>query len=274
MQFWVSLSEPSREEVTVERPDVGRDGCERDRLQGNVVDADLSFRTPRDPELLPVLVHDDREPEPDETFTVTLTNPTGATLGDAATATGTIMDDGDTGVVAVAVVSDPGDDATYAAGDSVRVAVTFTEAVDVDTEDGTPRLKLDLGGDDGRGRTLGGIREGGSGTDTLTFAWTAAAPDEATDGIAVLADTLETGGGTIRSVAKQADAALGHAGLAHDPAHKVDAAPPQLVRGEIDGGTMTLHSARRWTRTRRAVSSTWAWRPRRGAWWVSVPRAA
>ena len=40
-------------------------------------------------------VYDDQEPEPDETFTLTLTNPTGATLGDA-TATGTIVDDGDT----------------------------------------------------------------------------------------------------------------------------------------------------------------------------------
>ena len=35
------------------------------------------------------------ESEPDETFTVRLTNPTGATLGDA-TAIGTIRDDGDT----------------------------------------------------------------------------------------------------------------------------------------------------------------------------------
>ena len=185
-----------------------------------------------------MLVHDDREPEADETLTVTLTNPTNATLGDA-TATGTILDDGDTGAVSVALVSDPGDDATYAAGDTVRVAVTFSEAVDVDAEGGTPRLKLDLGGDDGAGERWAAY-EDGTGTDTLAFAWTAAAPDEAADGIAVLADTLETDGGTIRSVATQADAALGHAGLARDPAHKVDAAAPQVLRGEIDGGTMTL----------------------------------
>ena len=39
-----------------------------------------------------MLVYDDQELEPDETFTVTLTTPTGATLGDAA-ATGTIRND-------------------------------------------------------------------------------------------------------------------------------------------------------------------------------------
>ena len=40
-------------------------------------------------------LYDDQEHEPDETFTLTLTRATGATLGDA-TATGTIVDDGDT----------------------------------------------------------------------------------------------------------------------------------------------------------------------------------
>ena len=59
-------------------------------------------------------------------------------------------------------------------------------------------------------------------------------------GVAVLADTLELDGGTIRTAAGQADAALGHPGLAPDAAHRVDAEPPRLLRGEIDGGTVTL----------------------------------
>ena len=142
-------------------------------------------------------------------------------------------------VTGVAVVSDAGDDATYAAGDTVRVAVTFDEAVEVDTEDGTPRLKLDLGGDDGTGERWAAYADG-SGTATLTFARTAAAPDESAAGVAVLADTLELNGGTIKSVATTSDAALGHAGRDPDPAHKVDTTPPQLLRGEIDGGTVTL----------------------------------
>ena len=139
----------------------------------------------------------------------------------------------------VALVSDPGADATYAAGDTVRVAVTFGEAVAVDTTNGTPRLKLDLDDDEDTGERQAAY-ESGSGTDTLTFAWTAAAPDEAPAGVAVLADTLELDGGAIKSAATQEDAALGHAGLDRDAGHKVDAVAPRLLRGEIDGATMTL----------------------------------
>ena len=236
MQFWVSLSEPTRAEVTV---DVRTsDGTAAGGSDFEAASRTLTFApNSTEAELMPVLVHDDRLPEPDETFTVTLTNPTNATLGDA-TATGTIRND-DTGAAAVVLASDPGDDGTYAAGDTIRVAVTFSEAMDVDMEDGTPRLKLDLGGEERPGERWAAY-EDGSGTDTLTFAWKAAAPDEAADGIAVLANSLELNGGTITSKATQADAALGHAGLAADPAHMVDAMAPTLVRGEIDGGTMTL----------------------------------
>ena len=237
MQFWVTLSQPSREPVTVDVHTSG--GTATSGTDFKAGTQTLTFpANSGEPELVPVLVHDDQEPEPDETFTLTLTKATGATLGDA-TATGTIVDDGDTAATAVALVSDPGDDATYAAGDIVRVAVTFSEAVEVDTANGTPRLKLDLDEDEGSGGRWAAY-ESGSVTDTLTFAWQATVPDESAAGVAVLADTLELKGGAIRSATMGADAALGHAGLAHDPAHRVDAEPPQLLRGEIDGGTMTL----------------------------------
>ena len=45
----------------------------------------------------------------------------------------------------------------------------------------------------------------------------------------MLANTLALGGGTIKSVETQEDAGLGHAGLAHDPAHKVDWRPAVSV---------------------------------------------
>ena len=159
--------------------------------------------------------------------------------GAAPFSTETVVGAGAPAATEVAVASDPGGDAAYAAGDTVRVAVTFDEAVAVGTEDGTPRLGLDLGGEDGAGERWA-VYEDGSGTATLTFAWTAAAPDEAPAGVAVRADTLELDGGTIASVATQADAALGHPGLDPDPAHRVDAVAPRLVRGEIDAGTVTL----------------------------------
>ena len=142
-------------------------------------------------------------------------------------------------VTAVAISSSPADGDTYGLGETIRVALTFDEAVTVDTQGGTPRLKLDLDDGEDTGERWAAY-EAGSGTETIIFAWQAPAPDESAAGVAVLADTLELNGGTIRSVATQADAALGHAGLAHDPAHRVDAAPPELVGGEIDGATMTL----------------------------------
>ena len=237
MFFLVSLSHPSREAVTVDVRTSG--GTATSGMDFEAVSQTLTLpANSGGRESLPVLIHDDQDPEPDETFTVTLTNPVGATLGDA-TATGTIGNDDGTAAIGVAVISDPGDDATYAAGDTVRVEVTFTEAVDVGTADGTPRLKLDLGGDGDAGERWAAY-EGGSGTDTLTLAWTAAAPDESAEGVAVLADTLELNDGTIKSVAAQTDVALGHSGRDHDPAHKVDAVAPTLAAAAANGATLTL----------------------------------
>ncbi len=58
------------------------------------------------------------------------------------------------------------------------------------------------------------------GTATLTFAHIVAEPDISTQGIAVLADTLELNGGTIQSDGLAA--LLSHTSLDHDPEHKVD----------------------------------------------------
>ena len=141
-------------------------------------------------------------------------------------------------VEAVAVVSDPGNDDMYAAGDAIRVQVTFGEAVTVDTAGGTPRLKLDLGGDESSGERWAAYESGG-GTAALVFGYAAAAGDASPGGVAVVGDTLEPNGGTIRSAAG-ADAALGHAGLAPDPAHRVDAAAPGFASAEVDGAALTV----------------------------------
>ena len=60
-------------------------------------------------------------------------------------------------VEAVALVSDPGADRTYAAGDAIRVRLTFDEPVTVDTAQGhaaaqaRPRRRV------GVGRAVGGV---------------------------------------------------------------------------------------------------------------------
>ena len=120
-------------------------------------------------------------------------------------------------VIAVQVVSDAGDCAVYALGETILVGVSFSEAVEVV---GAPTLGIDMDpADGGRGDA---VYASGSGTAELVFAHEVVQPNFSTRGIAVLADTLSLAGGTIRSVSTLADAELGHVGLGHDPDHRVD----------------------------------------------------
>jgi uncharacterized repeat protein (TIGR02059 family) len=122
-------------------------------------------------------------------------------------------------VTAVAVVSDAGDDDTYALGDTIEVRVAFSGTVNVDTANGTPRLKIKM---DPTWGEFWAAYAGGSGTASLTFSHTVAEPNTSPRGIAVLANTLQANGGAIRLAATSADARLGHTGLGHDPEHKVN----------------------------------------------------
>ena len=128
----------------------------------------------------------------------------GSSGGPAATVTG------------VSVVSDPGADDTYGLDDTIRVRATFTEAVEVT---GTPRLKIKM--DPGYGEKWAAYADGG-GTSSLAFTYKVVEPNLSTAGIAVLENTLELNGGRIRTAGGGADAALAHAGLAHDTDHQVD----------------------------------------------------
>ena len=120
-------------------------------------------------------------------------------------------------VTGVEVISDAGSDDTYGLGESIRVRVAFSEAVEVE---GAPRLKIDFDPAPWGGKWA--AYESGGGTSELTFAYEVVQPNESTEGIAVVVNTLEANGGAFRSAATQADAHLSHAGLDHDAAHKVD----------------------------------------------------
>ena len=126
-------------------------------------------------------------------------------------------------VTGVEVASDAGADATYGLGDVIRIRLTFSEAVEVS---GSPRLKIDM--DPAPWGEKWALYESGGGTAALSFAHEVVEPNTSTQGIAVLANTLDLDGGAIRSVATGTDAGLAHAGLGHDPAHQVDwrLAPP------------------------------------------------
>ena len=148
----------------------------------------------------------------------------------------------------VALVSTPSRDTdgtpdTYVLTDRIEVQVTFDEAVTVDTTSGTPRLKIKF---DPRFGENWADYTSGSGTTALTFAYTVVAGNFSSRGVAVLVDTLELNSGTIKATAAgQAVAILNHPGLAHDPAHKVDAnrLPASLVSNAEQAGTGTRNFA-------------------------------
>ncbi|MDE0024331.1 MAG: SwmB domain-containing protein [Spirochaetaceae bacterium] len=139
-------------------------------------------------------------------------------------------------VTGVEVSSDVGDDAAYALGETIRVRLAFSGAVAVT---GTPRVKLGLGS--GPGEERWAAYASGSGTAMLEFAWTVAEGDASDVGVAVLANTLALNGGAIKSTtAAGENATLAHAGLGHDPAHRVDARPPKLSAASTNGATLIL----------------------------------
>ena len=107
-------------------------------------------------------------------------------------------------------LSDSGSDGTWTAGATVEVTLTFSEAVTVDTTGGTPSIGLDLGGTESRRAPY--LR--GSGTTALVFAYTLTDADGSHTSMLVPIDSLALNGGTIRSQATSADAALGHSGVA------------------------------------------------------------
>ena len=120
-------------------------------------------------------------------------------------------------VTAVAITSKAGPDATYAFGQKIRVTLTFSEAVNVS---GTPQLAIDMDPADWGMKQAPYLR--GTGSTELVFEHTVVEPNISTQGVAVLANSLALNSGSITSVSSGTAAALPHAGLAHDPNHKVN----------------------------------------------------
>ena len=164
--------------------------------------------------------------EDNETFTVTLSNTSSnAQLATDPTAKGTIIDD-DTAptVTGVAITSTPVlETDTYGAGETIRVTVTFSEAV---TVTGDPEFAFSL--DSGEDRAP---YKSGSGTTALVFAYTVAPSDEDDDGIFLLDGsdfnnrvgpvTLDSDD-AIKSTGSTTDADLAHTGRGTESGHKVD----------------------------------------------------
>ena len=91
-----------------------------------------------------------------------------------------------------------GSPGSYGAGDWIRIVVPFSEAVVVDTSQGTPSLGLGFG----NGKRPQAFYVRGSGTRLLEFEYRFVAedgPNEELDRVWVIGQSLQTNGGTIRS---------------------------------------------------------------------------
>ena len=131
-----------------------------------------------------------------------------------------LMDVDETPAVAtVAVTSTPGATAdTYGAGETIKVTVTFDQAV---TVTGAPRIQLRIGGGDPQNLKWADYA-GGTGTTALVFAYTVQSGDMDTNGIYIEANELELNGGTIQGVDDDVAATLTYALLGAQSGHKVD----------------------------------------------------
>ena len=105
-------------------------------------------------------------------------------------------------------VSGAGDDGRWTQGETVRVTIPFSEAVEVDMSGGTPSVGIDLGGT----ATRSAAYRSGSGTAELAFDYTLVQEDGAHSTMAVTPNSLALNGGTIRGSESQADAQLAHNG--------------------------------------------------------------
>ena len=129
-------------------------------------------------------------------------------------------------LVGISISSRPASGDAYAEGETIRLQVSFDEAVVVD---GAPRLPMVVGSRT-RNRVL---YTGGSGTPALTFSYVVLAGDMDDNGVSVPANSLRlTSGATIKdvnglSVASESGT-VAHGALPDQPGHKVDAVAPDI----------------------------------------------
>ena len=112
-------------------------------------------------------------------------------------------------VQTVAITSNPGTESTYAKGDTITVTLTFSEAVTVDTTNGTPYVVLDIG-EQPRNAAYSGD---GSSAAAQPFSYTALAGDHDADGVSLKANSLALNGGAIRATDDSTAATLTHSAM-------------------------------------------------------------
>ncbi len=133
------------------------------------------------------------------------------------------------GISSVELVTDPGDDSTYVAGDWIGAKVTFDESVSVT---GTPQLGMGIGTTEkiarfGQGSFEGSVSPGDrTAGPEVVFGYQVQEGDVDSDGIAIGEDKLTLNGGAIKQAVTDVAADLSHDPVTSDAGHKVDAVAP------------------------------------------------
>ena len=122
-------------------------------------------------------------------------------------------------ISSLSFTSDPGDDTTYGTGDTIQVAVTFSENV---TITGTPQLELNMSGSASSARQASYSSSNSSGADVV-FEYTVAVGDRASDGLEIKANKLTLNDGTIQDASGN-DATLTHSNFFVPSDHFVNGA--------------------------------------------------
>ena len=139
LTFTVTLSRAADETVTVDYTTA--DTTATAGTDYTATSGTLTFAPNETSKTVTVPVLDDSTDEPDETLTLTLSNPTNVAI-DTATATGTIIDD-DTAALAIAGASAPEGDGALTFTVTLSGAADETVTVDYTTTDGTATAGTD-----------------------------------------------------------------------------------------------------------------------------------
>ena len=219
--FTVTLVPATTGQVTVQY--ATSDGTATQPADYTSTSGTLTFAAGDTTKTVSVPIEDDGDEDSGETFTLTLSSPSGASIVDG-TATGTIHNT-EPGpaprVTGVELVADDSGDGAWTSGETVEVRLTFGAAVTV--ADGTPTVGVTAAGEAG---TLD--YASGSGSATLVFSRAVTEADGSLSQVAVTANSLSLNGATIVSTSSGVAAEIGHAGT-EPSAPPGDGTPP----GEI-----------------------------------------
>ncbi len=181
------------------------------------------------PQLVEVRIVDDTYREGDESFSIILSSATNASVGSAASLRTTIIDnelESTSMITAIDILSHPGSDATYGAGDVIQVGVRFSlYTTPSDTADtgllANTKLRLSIG-DNTREASFINLEPIDKDRYTvLYFRYTVQADDTDTDGISIPPDPINLGGVEFWEVSTEKNPDISYKGLPDQAGHKV-----------------------------------------------------